>query len=285
MTMTEEAVATAMEKYRTPAVALVKVYPRERKGTPGCWLGGGEPTLPAHIPWPMFDYSIEDYPAVPMHFLCQLNLAQFPRFDEFPEMPERGTLFFFFDPVHSPGGPETWDASKVLYVEEDVSTVPRRSPPPMPDGIEPESRNYKGTNGYWPVELQVVDTYPWGWTPDKPEMGDDAYGDAIDEHYEWLEEDYLTQIMPIPDDPTMHGKPIHLLHVSLGVNPFENDLEKGGFMKNAMRLLRLESDGNIGLDVGDCEPIEFWIPRAFLKKKDFTKAAMYLTQSPMGGGL
>lgn len=69
---------------------------------------------------------------MPMHFLCQLDLSQLPLISSVPEMPDRGTLFFFYDTIFAPTFNLSEGGSRVIYVEEDVSQCSPRPMPPVP---------------------------------------------------------------------------------------------------------------------------------------------------------
>ena len=99
-------------------------------GMPGCWYGG-RPTQPPEIDWPVYVHRGH---ALPMHFIAQFDCASLPRLEEYP-MPETGVLMFFFDGVMSYDRAFTGDYAKggrVIYVE-DVTGIPPREAPPMPD--------------------------------------------------------------------------------------------------------------------------------------------------------
>lgn len=86
---------------------------------------GGEPRLPANVPWPSWGDK-------PLSFLAELDLAQLGRFQTGLPLPRQGNLSFFyeadeqqawgFDPAHAMG----W---RVIYAEADEI---RRSA--VPDG-------------------------------------------------------------------------------------------------------------------------------------------------------
>ncbi|MEM7058110.1 MAG: DUF1963 domain-containing protein [Pseudomonadota bacterium] len=121
------------EAYR-PGILLNKMPFPDDPGAPGCWLGG-EPTLPPEIDWP--SYIFDGEPLVPMHFMEQINLAEVPRLEQYPWVPETGTWFFFYAPVMfaefgratigvtDPGG-------RIFYVPQDASAFPERSMPSHP---------------------------------------------------------------------------------------------------------------------------------------------------------
>lgn len=80
---------------------------------------GGVPRLPRDLEWPERDGS-------PMSFLAQIDLASLTSLESPDTLPNKGTLFFFYDCEEMPWGfePEDRDGWKILYSEEDCSELP-----------------------------------------------------------------------------------------------------------------------------------------------------------------
>ncbi len=132
---TDVELAEMLKNARRPGILLLKSTHPDDEGLPGCWLGG-EPNLPPEIDWPMVETEDPEYPegphGVPMHFIGQLDLALLPRREGMPALPQRGTLFFFYDPVHGPVYDPFNGFERVIYVEGDVSDFQPRAMPDMP---------------------------------------------------------------------------------------------------------------------------------------------------------
>ena len=118
----QEEIDAAVKAARRPAVLLNRTKFPDDPGEPGCWIRG-EPSLPPEVEWPF--HNVRGTRA-PLHFVAQVNLARVPRSDDFPAVPETGTVFFFCDQLF-----RTYD-SRVVFCEEDVSTVPPRAMPELP---------------------------------------------------------------------------------------------------------------------------------------------------------
>lgn len=119
---TQEEIDQAIEDARRPALLLNKTKFPDDPGEPGCWLGGA-PTLPPDIEWPY--HEVEGVMS-PLYFVTQINLTRVQASISFPSLPDRGTLFFFYDPMFL-----TFHG-KVIYVEEDVSICQPRRMPSLP---------------------------------------------------------------------------------------------------------------------------------------------------------
>lgn len=130
------------DSYR-PAVHL---YTPSRPGAdvmPNSWFGG-EPSLPNDIAWPVYTYEGVDYP---MSFVLQLDCADVPRFEQYPDFPERGVLLFFFEfqlQVHRAQSQLGDEGGAVVYVEDATGIAPRTMPevpdiPPFPIPLTEES--------------------------------------------------------------------------------------------------------------------------------------------------
>lgn len=126
----EEELADMLEEASRAGLLLRKTPYRKGPGAPGCWIGG-KPTLPAGIDWPMFQ-SVEGF-TLPLQFFAQVNLREVPRVAGLPPLPDEGTLFFFIELVL--GDLNGWQpgSSRVVFVPGDVSSVPERDIPPLPD--------------------------------------------------------------------------------------------------------------------------------------------------------
>lgn len=129
-----EELSNMLKVVRRPGVLLMKTPYSDDPGVPGSWFGG-EPTLPPEIEWPVHKVCSEDgqvISEIPMHFLVQINLATLPLPEGVPELPQTGTLFFFFEPIFCNNFGIAPDCGRVIYVEEDVSECPTRSMPKIP---------------------------------------------------------------------------------------------------------------------------------------------------------
>lgn len=239
-----------LAQYKVPGVALIRTQLESGAGTPGCWFGG-KPRLPAHIPWPVNDEWHDD-PKMPMHFLCQLDLAQFPVavFEYFDTLPRSGTLFFFYDAVYGGAGSELFDASAVIYVEEDVADIPYRDLPPVPDEVVENAMSYtykeKGFGHdfpYWPITLYEVDTYPngrWRQVVKNHDILSDPYKLAWEKWFERLESE-VTHF-------GVEGQ--FSVHVALGAC---------GIEYKKKRILFISHDEGMNLYLGDGDSMSYFI--------------------------
>ncbi len=121
--------------------ALLRQCVRLRKASgtePTAAQLGGEPLLPAGMPWPEWpDHG-------PLSFIASIDCAALPRNGVHPAFPEDGTLLlFFFDGQIDDGNamvwvadPETWAGARVLYVPAGTETAAAATPA----GLEPYPR-------------------------------------------------------------------------------------------------------------------------------------------------
>lgn len=170
--LTDEELDEIAEEGRRQYVLFRHVDDPSQEGAPGCW-SGGEPTLPAEIPWPIREgaYAPDnlnipgdgipkiDYPYM---FAFQVNCAEIPVLPDEPEgTPHEGTLFVFYDGLCGDVASEfASDLVHLIYVPEDCSSLPLRECPAMPTLTEDEiSRNYPGVPRYGRVPFVPVLAY------------------------------------------------------------------------------------------------------------------------------
>ncbi|MFG5380262.1 DUF1963 domain-containing protein [Yoonia sp. R2-816] len=128
---------------RKQAAFMLRADRQSDDGMPGCYFGG-EPTLPADIEWPIY-HCPEPKLDIPLHFIFQVNLKYLPKSLDFPEFPQKGTVFAFVEPMFAwadPSAPEpllNGQGAKLIYVADDVSDCPLRKAPALPDLDKPDS--------------------------------------------------------------------------------------------------------------------------------------------------
>ena len=84
------------ESVRQKAIIFKPVFPPRHEEVPACFFGGN-PRLPAGLEWPrIIDDDGPEWNRS-LSFLAQIDCASLPRIEQFPDMPEKGTLFFFVD--------------------------------------------------------------------------------------------------------------------------------------------------------------------------------------------
>ncbi len=175
------------------AAIVLRTPQQTDDGMPGCWFGG-KPTLPPDIEWPTFKSEVPGLDPVHLHFILQINLKYVPCALNFPEVPNRGTIFVFVEPMFAPKGVKQGpsllqsDAATIIYVADDVSNCDPREAPFIPD-VDQELPNGKSVQDYvcysydnmrnnygmvetsaevrsadglgkWPIHFLLVDTYP-----------------------------------------------------------------------------------------------------------------------------
>lgn len=246
----------------TPAVLLNKMPTPDTMGAPGCWLGG-LPTLPPEIEWPWFVYK--DQPAVPMHFMAQINLSHLPRPDGFLDLPSTGTLFVFHTPVLPAILPGHDIGCRVFYVEEDVSQHPFRGMPAFPSiSVLPEQGedwefNYKDTRmgplDRWNFDFLVFDTYEVN-TIEITDWWEEIRYDMAAAQY-----DRIASSTKLYEDEGV-------LHHMYGANA----TGWGPVYKDDVNLLAIGTDADLGFgDVYRVQWTQFCMKREDLEKRDWTK--------------
>ena len=223
-----------IEESATGALYLDRPYPPPH-GESLSWFGG-LPTLPDEMEWPIYvpdpkpDWRTNE--PVPMHFLAQIDCAEFPDFEGRELLPESGILFFFAQTDWSNYDPpdvwKTFNVSRVLFHDGDTENLKAR---PVPEGIPPCYRtevehHYAWFDGKepadelpctfrkWPIEMKpfrsYADTHFTGnlayevsvqydtlWRSMQEEALTEALGELT--HYE-LPESYFDNELQLPDD-------------------------------------------------------------------------------------
>lgn len=253
---TQEEIYQAIEDARRPALLLNKTKFADGPGEPGCWLGG-EPTLPPHIDWP---YQEVEGISSPLYFIVQINLARVPRSEGFPDVPETGTLFFFFDPTFW-----TTDA-KVIYVDEDASVFPPTAMPDLPDVND--FKNEKNTECLaeafpafkkWNFDWQNYTTYFYEILRNR---NINASICAAQQEEFWGGGAIAKERWSASEPGAARSIPQHYLFGCQQSRPLPND--------DARLLLAIRADGDIGLAGGF--HYLFWINEEDLETQSFHKA-------------
>ena len=90
---------------------------------------GGRPFLPADFAWPVFADGA-DSDALPLSFLCQINLSEVKAYDRDGVLPDHGMLYFFYECESFRWGfdPADKGCARVLYYEDTAGFVPVELP-------------------------------------------------------------------------------------------------------------------------------------------------------------
>ena len=123
--------------------ALVKteilMMPKKKESVkhPGSSKIGGKPYLPADFEWPTYTDS-SDNVTRPLSFFCQINLAEVKSFDKDGALPDRGTLYFFYECESMKWGFDPTDdgAARVFFF--DTTGLLRCVPLDIPSDIAEE---------------------------------------------------------------------------------------------------------------------------------------------------
>lgn len=183
-------------------------------GASGCWFGG-EPTLPAEIPWPVFTVAGRGWNnlTIPMHFVAQLKCAELPE-GLSEEAPRQGTLYFFYEPIF---WNQTGGVGKVIYVSSEVSEInprPCPTPPEIDYELLIESDGCSFLNDEVPVEPFAFRLPKAGFKPllfetwpsePKNEPSSVAYSDAITRFEREQRSALAKSTYPGVNDPTKLG--------------------------------------------------------------------------------
>jgi uncharacterized protein YwqG len=114
----------------------IVMVPKEKAkvSNPAASKLGGKPYLPADFVWPTYTDKEENVTR-PLTFFCQINLSDIKPYDGEGLLPDRGTLYFFYECESMKWGfdPEDKGAARVFYF--DTTDVIGLSPMDIPDGI------------------------------------------------------------------------------------------------------------------------------------------------------
>jgi len=158
--LTDEKIDAILDEDIWHSAVMLRTDTPETEGAPGCWFGG-LPTFPESEPWPMrSDCGIE----YPLLFLLQINCRELPYLEGEPvNIPRHGYFFVFFDPINLGqlhGVIE--ETARLIYVEQDCSTIASRQCPPIPEMPDHEvDHRYTGETQYrrWPFNFIPVERY------------------------------------------------------------------------------------------------------------------------------
>lgn len=251
-----------LAKARRPGLAMMKTLTPDAEGAQGCWLGG-EPTLPPEIEWP-FRYSEIQQESIPLHFLAQINLASVPRLEGLPELPENGTLFFFYDAVL--GDPEK-EETRVIFVPGDVQGYPYRPMPPIPQLPKLDSQTLwfarRPTHGYkrWNINFTPFEGFRVNISVNK-HFRQYACEAGIEASAAFEKQTRRQRPKGADDNPNFEP---HHMFGSTGRNEPEGDF---------IRLIAFKSDPDLHLDYGG-DWIVFWISKEDFKENNFEAAFLH----------
>lgn len=266
-------------------------------GCTGSWLGGAA-NLPPEIEWPCFDYEVEEEDGeiyddfvtkkIPKHLLAQIDLATLPRVDDNIDLPERGTLFFFFEPHMASEfafNRKSLTMNCVVYSPAEVSKHPLRQRPniPYPKMLEEGSRYFKHpTVGYTrrPFEYLSFDGYRSTSEPTNGHIESkivSAYLDSMEHVGKQLSNRHFTRTLSgtsqeIDDAQAYFSKNPNNAYYFKAHQMFGGQTQKEP-EGNLIRLLAIQSDPDLGFEFyGDW--VVFWIEREDLKARCFERAFM-----------
>jgi uncharacterized protein YwqG len=246
----KEAVERA-KALRQPTISIV----RTASGTASRF--GGQPAMPADLPWP-------DWNGRPLDFIAQIDLAELPASKTGFGLPESGTLFFFFDLQEEPWGfePEHVGGWRVLYAplsakEYRARQAPKGAAEPVPEaGIsftDAQSMPYWPANEVGDIEIDDVEEYNRA-ADELAKSGSRMFGWPYLIQNDGMEEEAQDMFMRV-----WGGSP--------GVRPPLEELKAGG--KDWRLLLQLDNGDDDPFLFGDSARLYFWIREPDLKALKF----------------
>ncbi|WP_042477491.1 YwqG family protein [Bacillus ndiopicus] len=232
---------------------------------------GGSPDVPVDFVWPQTNKG------QPLHFLCQLNLADVKPYDSSNLLPTDGILSFFYDAVEQPWGydPKDGDGFHVFYFTQTPDSLQRKQQPAaLEEQIDSAALLFRNewTLPSWesPYSKSLEDILT--------EEQQDAYNDFL---YDRIDEELAEQTTHrIDGHPDIIQGDMYLqcqlvtngLYCgdSTGYNdPLCKELEPHS--KDWQLLLQLDSEDDLGYMWGDSGKLYFWIREEDLKNKRFDK--------------
>lgn len=228
---------------------------------------GGVPRLPQDLAWPERNGS-------PMSFLAQIDLASLPTLDGPNNLPNKGTLFFFYDCEEMPWGfePEDRDGWKILYSEEGCSEIPL-SQSKQRDTLFFSQRG---------LEFAPISTIPG---VDNSKVVELKLSDGLTDNWSdlWPGEELPLQFFgfanPVQNDDME-------LECQLAFNGISGDGSDGyqsakvkalaPGKEDWLLLAQFNSVDEIGFQWGDCGMLYFWIRKEDLARRNFDNVWMVL---------
>ncbi|MDU8944380.1 DUF1963 domain-containing protein [Ovoidimarina sediminis] len=244
------------------AVVLAKTAHPDDPGAPGCWFGGGA-TLPPDIDWPVMAFEGLE---IPLHFLCQIDLAQVPPAGDL--LPRQGRLFFFWEPFLSPSMSLTRGA-RVIHAEGDLSGTPERRMPEAPEIPEAYFPDYREADPRgtvyrrWNMTFETFEDADLPADPADP-MLDQRRKDQIAAQ-DAMRRRLTRAIRDVPARSHIRATPV--LHRMLGGRDL--DFEPG----DRVLLLTIGADADLDLRMA-VDPVVFSIARDDLAARDFSKITL-----------
>jgi uncharacterized protein YwqG len=229
---------------------------------------GGDPMLPAGVPWPKKDDK-------PLGFLARISLSDLQTQCPTSWLPGDGALLFFYDDKEQPWGFDPKDRGGWAVLS-------------APD-IEPcEARPFRADDGLLPhrsVELAPASVLP-SW--ERPEVQALNLSDAEFELYHEEADRRLGgstkhQLLGFPSPVQGDSMELECQLASNGVycgdakgyaSPLAKELEPGA--ANWRLLLQFDSDEDLGVMWGDAGIVYFWVEESAARAGRFDKTWLVL---------
>ena len=241
-----------------PSIRLFTVPAEESSLPVGVSKLGGQPDLPAEIPWPVWNN-------LPQSFIAQIHLDDLCSYDAQRVLPPRGMLWFFYDAQQQTFGENPKDVGgwRVLF-KEDLSTLQRTS---FPAQLPTHSR-FSACSIRFACELTLpqqpqLELATFDWTAEEvrryetllSQFPDPADRAAI--HHRMLgHADALQDDMRLQSQLMTHG-------VTRSDDLHIDELSKGA--PDWQLLLQVDSDEHAGMRWATAGMIYYWIKLANLQ--------------------
>ncbi|WP_299845911.1 YwqG family protein [uncultured Roseovarius sp.] len=198
--------------------------------------------------YPGFEWPRSDKTGLPLHFLVELHLSEIPPLEETAALPVNGVLLFFSDLSNS-----NWVTPRVLFTErvEERAQVPDD----LPEVGEYIGQYVKRTGASTlrlmpefalrPVTRDILQP-----PSSMPADVDWKLVNAAQKHSEKVYEKHVS------DTPELQLSSKYFNNHTIGGPASEVPNPTGG---KGFKLLQLDSDTKLGLMIGDCGVVEFWI--------------------------
>jgi uncharacterized protein YwqG len=245
-----------------PSVRMHLVVPK--KGVKGNSQLGGRPRIPKGFQWPKRNDG------TPLHFLCQVDLAELTKFSSARQnLPAEGMLSFFYESGEQPWGltKAEKDGWRVYYFrqskdleeyEEEIDLLPM-----------------------FKIRFTEEPTYPDALSDEVESLAADAHDEYTDFSLECYGDRPFHRLLGHPQlVQTDLRQPLEIAAKDVDIDNAMSDIEKATHLFKASRrwklLLQIDTDENAGMMWGDGGTLYFLIEDEALKKKNFDNVWLQL---------